>query len=1022
MKKTFLSLVALVCMLAAIFCLSACGDPSSGDPPPSGWTPTGNEITLITKDADPVFTVVYEEDDSIHHTAALDFYSKLSALGFNLNSPALADDGISASEIVIGPSPRGISTSAVAFLDEYVKQNGDGYYWVFYYYDGKLNIIANRSEAYPLAIESFTEKYAKDGKVAFKDTLKELDGLSAEEYAALLRVKEDEYLSERTATNALLIDGILNKIDEQRVTLSKDPDFSTYTLNIGTPTWGTVTYSPKAEHPRLLITGDMIPRIKERLYSDNATFDMFKQYVEKTLPNEGILPDAVYLGNNATLGGTDISSANIHNYDDSYLEVIKAKALAYLVYGDEYYGYEAIYYMKNYLVSLDIQRIASDMCRQYGHVMFTSALVYDWCYDLLTEEDRVQFIAGIEHKTASGYCGLPDSFSSLSSAKKMEVGFPPSGQGSVSGHGSEYQVMRDYLSVAVAIYDENSSWWDYVSSRVVYDYAAVRSYYFKSGIAQQGTGYSTARHIADLYAGWILQVATGNNPFEGMENTVRSFLGLEYGENSRIFNDGDGTGLTYKTVSSYAPLAHITAFLYGDATMLAQGNFGRTVSSSGLAYEKGYSGLTCATFVALVGLSDLEPAEDRHEGMPLIQYNGSPLGQYVIRERWNDNSAAAVFMRIKERSTGNHEHEDSGTFMIFYKGMLTSDGGAYNNYGHEHTQLFHQATISHNGLIIFDAASWNPNSATNAVKWYSGGQKSYGESSNLKNWLNDKSFDSGVVTGRQHAYSDEAETKPLYAYIAGDITAAYPTDAATYVGRRMLTVYTGDAEFPMAFFVYDDISSTRTNQEKRFLLQITSADEPTVDEDEQTVITENGGGRLVLTCLSKDVTINKVGGRVYNADGTCNIVESSNYLVNGIQLVPKNQVADDGHWGRIEIVSTPTRASKLTTFMNVLYVTDAGNKNMAKVKKITSSDYAEGAIFDEKIVGVFVTDRERREREFSFKTSGADDMSYYVSGVREGSWTVTVDGKSCGTFTATAEGGLLTFTAPAGTVVISPVK
>ena len=49
-------------------------------------------------------------------------------------------------------------------------------------------------------------------------------------------------------------------------------------------------------------------------------------------------------------------------------------------------------------------------------------------------------------------------------------------------------------------------------------------------------------------------------------------------------------------------------------------------------------------------------------------------------------------------------------------------------------------------------------------------------------------------------------------------------------------------------------------------------------------------------------------------------------------------------------------------------------------------------------------------------------MSYYVSGLAAGSWKVEVTGKTVGTFEATAEGGLLTFEAPAGEVTITPVK
>ena len=82
----------------------------------------------------------------------------------------------------------------------------------------------------------------------------------------------------------------------------------------------------------------------------------------------------------------------------------------------------------------------------------------------------------------------------------------------------------------------------------------------------------------------------------------------------------------------------------------------------------------------------------------------------------------------------------------------------------------------------------------------------------------------------------------------------------------------------------------------------------------------------------------------------------------------------------------------------------------------------EGAVFDKKIVAIFATSRERATKELSCKTAGSDKMSYYVSGVAEGEWTVTVDGDEIGSFEASAEGGLLTFTAPAGKVIISPKK
>jgi hypothetical protein len=49
-------------------------------------------------------------------------------------------------------------------------------------------------------------------------------------------------------------------------------------------------------------------------------------------------------------------------------------------------------------------------------------------------------------------------------------------------------------------------------------------------------------------------------------------------------------------------------------------------------------------------------------------------------------------------------------------------------------------------------------------------------------------------------------------------------------------------------------------------------------------------------------------------------------------------------------------------------------------------------------------------------------MDYYVSGVAAGDWIVKVDSQSYGVYTATEEGRMLTFTAPAGRVVLSPAK
>jgi hypothetical protein len=160
----------------------------------------------------------------------------------------------------------------------------------------------------------------------------------------------------------------------------------------------------------------------------------------------------------------------------------------------------------------------------------------------------------------------------------------------------------------------------------------------------------------------------------------------------------------------------------------------------------------------------------------------------------------------------------------------------------------------------------------------------------------------------------------------------------------------------------------------------------------------------------------KHGGR---NSGSYNASTSQNYLINGKQCVPSSN-SDDGHWGRVEIIYATPKAS--VTFMNVLYVTDKGNTNAASVVSIEDAIGLEGGIFEGRIAGLFATSRVGADETLSCTTSGEGYLDYYVSGVAAGEWSVSVNGADYGTYTATEEGGLLTFTAPAGKITISPTN
>jgi hypothetical protein len=588
------------------------------------------------------------------------------------------------------------------------------------------------------------------------------------------------------------------------------------------------------------------------------------------------------------------------------------------------------------------------------------------------------------------------------------------------------------LAASIAFYGDNNSWFEYIGTLVYEHYVPVRNYYFRSGISQQGVGtYASGRHIADMFSAWLLMTSTGSQPYENIDKTVRNFLGYEIAP-GKIFTDGDGSGL-YQNNHEFRALAYMTAYMFEDEAMLAQAR--DMLPKQAFGSDKKIDPtieLHSALYVALTGMSDITPAADKYEGMPLIQYNGSPVGQYVTHEKFGVTDSASVFMKIKERSTANHEHADAGNFMIYYKGMLTADGGVYNGYNGAHTRYYHQATVAHNSILVYDSSKANVNSSDPATKWYSGGQIWPAEVQTLDALKNSESMHAGNVIGNRHGYYDAAQTSPKFAYINGNLAFAYPSETVDKLGRRMLTVYTGDDDVPMLFFVYDTVTAKNQSYEKKFLLQIASSDAPTVSGN--TVTTVNGNGKLVLTSLSSDISISKVGGRTYGTDGKYVAASSKNYLINGKQNSTTNNY-DVGTWGRVEIKAT--NASKSSKMLNAMYVTDKSNNTAYKMEAITgistnlSAGDFEGAVFNvngKGFAAVFAkkdltggrtgTDGQYLTyNTFSFTTSGSSTMTYYVDGLAAGNWNITVDGKSYGSVKTGY--GLITFDAPAGNVVLT---
>jgi heparin/heparan-sulfate lyase len=217
----------------------------------------------------------------------------------------------------------------------------------------------------------------------------------------------------------------------------------------------------------------------------------------------------------------------------------------------------------------------------------------------------------------------------------------------------------------------------------------------------------------------------------------------------------------------------------------------------------------------------------------------------------------------------------------------------------------------------------------------------------------------------------------------------------------MLTLYTGNEDYPMLFFVFDRITSEGAAFKKTFLLH--SVNEPTVDNTSMSAVVTDGEGKLVMHSVSGADSIEKIGGEGYA------------YWINGKNCLDQYTTSDNANviWGRIEITAT---GNLTDSFLTAMYVTDADNENYLTVEGGETDSVKFVKMLDN--IVVFADAEMRLRRGFSIGIEGEGLYTYYVSGLSEGEWQIKVGEKST-TVKISADERFASFTASAGNITIA---
>lgn len=763
----------------------------------------------------------------------------------------------------------------------------------------------------------------------------------------------------------------------------------------------------QGQHPRLYFTAADIDTIKTNM--DKAQNSKARAEFRKLLETD----------TDGRLGQGVLESYT--NYNAKVMAAIEAYAFQYAVYGSVSYGQKAKNAILNFAQTMSFDPSTGNLTRYIGHSIFLCAEVYDWCYDLFTEDERRVIIDNCE-----------------SAAMMMETGYPPEQQGAVCGHGGEAQLLRDMLGLGIAVYDERPDIYNFVGGRIFSEFIEPRNYWYQSATHHQGDSYGQYRYYWEVIAQAMIYRMTGGDGgggvkiFNDTQADVPYFWIYTRRPDGQIFRTGDcynesiSRGVYWTGGSD---LMFLSSNFYGDAVL--KGEYNTENPNDSFIYND--TGASPVLYL-LFNDPDLTGQTDK-SSLPLTRYFGSPNGMMIARTGWDVNvsspsqsSSVVAMMKIGERWGANHHHLDAGNFQLYYKGILASEQGFYDEYGTYHDQNYNKASVAHNVLTIYDPdekfTPWSgKNPAGNDVVFAGGvndgGQRRPGgEPATMEAWMDD-AYETGVVL--DHAFGPD-ENAPEYTYIKGDITKAYSSKVSN-VTRAMAFMPLDDENYPAVMVIMDKVTSANASFKKKWLLH--SQQEPEINGNTTIINRDTDGynGKLtVQTLLPENASVTKIGGegKQFWIGNQAGDFENDGYNF-GLKSTPGSATALEAGWGRVEV--SPSHNNLSDTFLNVLAVSDADNPVQPLDSKL---------IRGQKLIGVQtagkallfadtdapVTDKNRINDTASFVITGDNELDILIMGVKAGEWAVSANGRTK-IYIADEDGGTIYFKGEAGEYVMT---
>ena len=710
-----------------------------------------------------------------------------------------------------------------------------------------------------------------------------------------------------------------------------------------------IVYPPLTEREGKDLTLPVPPKEHPRLFFRKS--DLSGIMMKTTHPL--LKPAWERINRNATTE-TDgkLAQGVIHNFNQRIIDAIEARAFLFALTGDQKMGHEAIDLIFNLNNTLIIDLQKGDVCREIGRVILATAVVYDWCYDLIAPAEKKSLIAIME-----------------SLAVDMEVEWPRLVQASVTGHGVEAQLARDIISFAIAVYDEKPEAYRRAAGRIFAELIPAQNFTYLSGHHHQGSAYGPSRFVSEIYTTLIFDRMGYPNITSKLQGKMPYYWMYTRRPDGKLFLDGDDwvdrNPFGYYWI--FFDLAYLASY-YRDPILMGeavrQGEIGRTP-----LYD-------------LLFVDPSVPVDKNLASLPLTRYFPYPYGGMVARTGWENGSTSNTVvadMRVGERKYNNHQHLDAGSFQLYYKGPLAIETGMYQGvegaYNSAHFLNYYQRTIAHNCMLVYD-----PDEKFVRGRWdlsNDGGQR-WPRNGNEPTTI-DVVMSDEHQTGEVVAYDFGPDPhKPDYSYLKGDITRAY-TEKVKNHQRAFVFLNLDNPQVPAVFIVYDYVVASNRDFKKTWLLHCVQ--EPVFKGNVCTVISNEKGyrGKLVNTVLlpeQQNTVLAKVGGA------------GNEFSVGGVHYPQRQRNennSNDGALWRIEL--SPKIPSETDAFLNVMQVTDAGNMQLLPVVKMETETMT-GLQIADRIV-LFAKSGFAGNAPITLNIKGAGTFKVLITDLESGNWEIT---------------------------------